>query len=310
MRIALVAGGQTAEATGTLGSAAQLADTARSAGHAVEIVALPDDRTRRPEALAAVGRCDIAIPLVAGLEGTFELLGIPYVGSPPDAAALAAHKGHFNAMVSALGLNKVPYEVYDLDRDEVPVEVPFEGPWYVKPARLGASFGITRVDDGGAVADAVRDAARHDSIVLIEQEVPRPFVEVEVAAVVGETVLLSPPMEIVAPGAVWRDSTWKYSIDERPTAFDDAAVASTCTDVVRLLIARIGLAGAMRFDLFVSASETVYVGEVNALPGHGVASMFPRIFEHAGVDRVEQLTAMLDAGLVLSARSGSLRVRA
>lgn len=312
MKIAIIAGGQTAEASGTLGSAAQLVRAGQTAGHEMEVVELPDgsQAAARWNALEAVMQFDVAIPLIAGLEGTLELLGVPYVGSPPDAAAIAANKVLFNAVASDIGLRKVPYEVHDVSRTGIPSTVTVPGPWYIKPARLGASYGITRVDSSDGLAAAVRTAAQHDTLVLVEQEVPRPFVEVEVAAIVGEAVQIAPPMEIHAPGAVWRDPSWKYSLDERPMPYENSAVADECVAFVRTLIARIGLAGALRFDLFISGDNNVFVGEVNALPGHGVASTFPRIFEHAGLGRDAQVDSMLAAALHLRQAGSTQRVRA
>lgn len=309
MRLAIVAGGQTAEAQGTRGSAGQLELAATSRGHDVGVVELPTNPAQRLRVLEGVRDFDVAIPMVPGLEGTFELLGSAYVGSPPDAAALAANKVYFNAFVTSLGLRKVPYRSFDLSRSRAPRSLGIPGPWYVKPARLGASYGITRIEDPRELAGAIEAAAEHDTLILVETEVPRPFVEVEVAAIVGETVLLSPPTRIEAPGATWRDSGWKYSVDERPEPFDDISAAARCTEIVRLLIETSGLTGAMRFDLFVSEAGHVYVGEANALPGHGVASTFPRIFELAGIDRGAQLASMLASAQHCQRARSALRIR-
>lgn len=308
MRIVLIAGGRTAEAVGTRGSAAHLEQAARALGHRVETLELPADPDTRWAALASARQHDVVLPLVSGLESALELLDVPYVGSPPDAAALAANKATFNTLLTGWGLRTVPWEQHDVGRDGVPPSPAVPGPWYVKPARLGASYGISRVDAPGGLDAAVRAAADHDSLVLIEQEVPRPFIEVEVAAIVGASARISPPMEIRAPGALWRDPRWKYSLDELPVLYQGGA-AQECLDAVRLMIERSGVAGAVRFDLFVSRGPAVFVGEVNALPGHGAASTFPRIFELAGVSRPEQLEMMLEAAVRNHSRAASQRVR-
>ena len=45
-------------------------------------------------------------------------------------------------------------------------------PLFVKPARAGSSFGITKVEEPGVLAEAVTAALAHDSKVVIEEAVP------------------------------------------------------------------------------------------------------------------------------------------
>jgi len=113
---------------------------------------------------------------------------------------------------------------------------------------------------------------------------------------------------LVAPGAEWRDPQWKYSLDTQVEAITDRLLAEECEQMSMRLSAAIGLSGAYRFDFFVS-SGTVFVGEVNAIPGQGIASTFPRIFEASGITRSRQFELMVSAALDAHAASTRLRIR-
>ena len=111
MKIAIIAGGRTEESSLTLMSAEQLRQAAVALGHTTELIAL-DQRERSGcdlSWLGALRACDIAFPLVAGLEGLLQVLRTPYVGSDPTAAGLGADKGVFNDLLKAWGFGKTPY---------------------------------------------------------------------------------------------------------------------------------------------------------------------------------------------------------
>lgn len=310
MKIAIVAGGQTSEAQGTLGSAQQLRLAGSRLGHTIDTVELPphEPAAQRLARLSHLLDYDVTIPLVSGLEGTLELLGVPYVGSSPDAAGIAANKVAFNAVAVGCGLRKVPYVALDTTMSVDVTGLDLRGPLYVKPARLGASFGISRVVDPADLASAIEFAGQHDTLVVIEQEVPRPFYEVEVAGVWSDDPVWA-AQKVSAPGATWRDSDWKYSIDELVEDVPDDTVGRACIEVAQRLRAVVGLGGAFRFDLFV-AGGAIYVGEVNAVPGHGVASTFPRILELAGHDRTEQFELLRESAVRQHRNASGQRVRA
>jgi len=109
VKILLVAGGRTAEASGTLGSAKQLARAADELGHRASLLVLEEDNDRHQwlKALQEVVEHDVVFPLVSGLEGLLSVAGVPFVGSNPAAAGIAAHKGLFNDLLVQRGWSTV-----------------------------------------------------------------------------------------------------------------------------------------------------------------------------------------------------------
>lgn len=311
MNITIIAGGQTAEARGTLGSAAQLSQAASELGWSVTIDTMPvaTQGIARLQLIEKAAESDVVIPLVSGLEGALQLSGVPYVGSSPAAAAIAAHKGVFNDLLARAGLKGGDYRYgRDLCELERCTLAELELPVFVKPSRLGASYGISRVLLPQGLREALEMAAQHDPIVLIEESARPPFSEIEVPMIIGSSVRLADPALIRLPStSVWHDTNSKYSTDTKMELVRDDVVRNRALEAARHAAELAGVTGACRVDLFVDATGVVTVGEINAVPGHGTASTFPRIFELSGIARSEQLSLMIDAALQVHRDSASER---
>ncbi len=110
--------------------------------------------------LAAL-RPDVMVPQMFCLPGMtsyralFDVLGVPYVGSPPDVMALGARKPHAKAVVAAAGVRVPAGEV--LRRGERP---PLAPPVVVKPADADNSLGVTLVRDRAGLPERARRGLR------------------------------------------------------------------------------------------------------------------------------------------------------
>jgi D-alanine-D-alanine ligase len=140
-------------------------------------------------------RPDVMVPQMFCLPGMtsyralFDLLGIPYVGSPPGVMALAAYKARAKAVVAAAGVRVPPGEL--LQRGGRPSLDP---PAVVKPADGDNSLGVTLVRDHGGYQAALNAAFAHSGEALVESfvELGR---EVRCGIVVRDGELLCLPLE-------------------------------------------------------------------------------------------------------------------
>src|SRR5205823_8138057 len=92
---------------------------------------------------------DVAFPVLHGpfgedgsVQGVLEVLGVPYVGSGVAASALCIDKLLFKQLMAHAGVPQVAYARATPDTDPEVVGLPC----WVKPARLGSSVGIARVE--------------------------------------------------------------------------------------------------------------------------------------------------------------------
>jgi D-alanine-D-alanine ligase len=216
------------------------------------------------------------------IQGLLEVAGVPYVGAGVLGSALAMDKDVFKAVMRDRGV-PVTRNI-TLRRGQAP-ENPFGYPVFVKPARLGSSVGIAKVEDAAELAEALEQAFAHDGLVIAEAF--SDGLEVECAVMGLDAPAASVPGEIVLlKGAGWYDFEAKYT-DGGMELRVPARLSDAATETVRRLAVetfrRVGCAGLARVDFFVEAGDRVLVNELNTLPGMTPTSAFPKLWAAAGV---------------------------
>jgi D-alanine-D-alanine ligase len=129
------------------------------------------------------------LPGMTSYRALFDVLGVPYIGSPPGVMALGAYKAYAKAVVAAAGVRVPPGEV--LRRGDQPSLAP---PVVVKPADGDNSLGVTLVRDRGGYEAAMDAAFAHSGEALVESfvELGR---EVRCGIVVRDGELVCLPLE-------------------------------------------------------------------------------------------------------------------
>ena len=253
---------------------------------------------------------DVVFPLVHGpygedgtLQGLLELAGVPYVGSGVLGSAAGMDKAVAKTLFAARGLPITRHAVvraaqWDADETAVldDVERRLNGPFFVKPANLGSSIGVSQAANRTALARAIRHARQFDLKVLVEEAVPEPR-ELECGVIGNDAPEASVPGEIVPAGDFY-DYESKY-VDARSTGVVPAAIApEVAADVRKLAIEAyraIEAAGMARVDFLLSRSTgRLYVSEVNTIPGFTTISMFAKLWEATGLDYARLLDRLIE----------------
>ncbi len=268
------------------------------------------------------GAWDIVFPIVHGtfgedgvLQGLFEAMNVPYVGFGVAASAVGMDKVLMKAAFAAAGLPQVRYVGVPAASWKVPaIRSELAGriealglPLFVKPACAGSSIGITKVKTPGELDAAVETALAVDATALVEAAVDAREIECAVLEGEGGPTEASLPGEIV-PAHEFYDYEDKY-IDDRSYCVIPAGVPEGTRDEVRRMACAafdaVGGAGFARVDFFLERTTgRVVLNEINSLPGFTPISMFPKMWEAAGLP----LGALLDR-LVRSAFRRPLRGR-
>jgi len=250
---------------------------------------------------AALDRVDVVFPILHGpfgedgtVQGLLELAGVPYVGAGVAASALCMDKDLCKAVLRD---RKIPVARNVTLRDGDSAEHSFDYPVFVKPARLGSSVGISKVDAPDDLAGAVELARRHDDKVLIEEGVPG--IEVECGVLGNRVPIASAVGEIVAH-ADWYDYSAKYDKGGMELIVP-ARIPSEADERVRELAIRSYVAteceGMARIDFFVRPDGEVVVNEINTIPGFTSTSVYARLFEASGVPYAELLDRLVALAL-------------
>jgi D-alanine-D-alanine ligase len=254
---------------------------------------------------------DVVFPVLHGpngedgtLQGLLELADVRYVGSGVLASAAAMHKHVMKQLLEAAGLPVCRWvhlkaERWRADPDGVLAAVePLGWPVFVKPARAGSSFGISKAGDAEQLGAAIDFAAQFDPRVLVEQAVVGREVECGVlegrrggppeVSVLGEV--------LVGGGHEFYDFEAKYTdadaLDLVVPADVPAPVVERARELAVAAFEALGCEGLARVDFFLTPAGHLVLNEVNTMPGFTPSSMFPRVWAATGLpyrDLVERL---------------------
>jgi D-alanine-D-alanine ligase len=170
---------------------------------------------------------------------------------------------------------------------------------FVKPANLGSSVGVTKVDAPGGLADALAEAMRYDEFVVVEEAVDGR--EIEIAVLGNATPRASLPGEIV-PGRDFYDYDDKYDASSAADLLVPAPLTeSEIAEVQSLALAAyraLRVDGMARVDFFYEEGGRGFlVNELNTIPGFTPISMFPKLWEASGLSYAELVDELVRLAL-------------
>lgn len=264
---------------------------------------------------------DLVFPIVHGtnaedgtLQGYLNMIGIPYAESNLYACSVGQDKV-FQKQILSFSNILVPDFIwffeneYKENEDEILKKIKKLGyPVMVKPARLGSSVGISKVNDAKNIKDAIEEAIKYDEKVLIEKVVEN-LVEVN-CSVIGnyehqEASLLEEVMG-VDEFLSYKD---KYLGGAKKAGKSSKGMASTnrilparlddkLTEEVRNLSKQIfrilNSTGVVRIDFLVdSKTKKVYTNEINTIPG----SLSFYLWEASGKTYTEMLDEIINLAI-------------
>jgi D-alanine-D-alanine ligase len=311
-RIAVIGGGRSDEHEVSLASAAAAVRAVRANGD--EVVALTIGRDGRwhgtgrealptSEAVRHLTGCDVALPLLHGVDGEdgavaglLTMLGVPFVGSPVRAGALAMDKWTTKLLAEAAGITTAP-AVLVRPGDDVG-EPPLDPPLVVKPTTGGSSNGVTRVATDAEYRSAVESARAAGEEVLVESFVTGREVDIALFRDCDGLLRAGATLEIgvAADGVFDRDrkydGTAEFTLPARVSPAEHAAVDRAA----RVLYAALGCSGVARFDFFVTA-DGIVLNEVNTTPGFTEQSQVPRMYAAVGLSYQDLVAELVAAAL-------------
>ena len=254
-------------------------------------------------------KLDVVFPVLHGpygedgtVQGLLELANVPYVGAGVLASAVGMDKAAMKLVFAAKGLPICDYEVVlkrDWLRDEravlqaVATRLGF--PLFVKPANLGSSVGISKARHAAELRAAITLAAQFDRKIVIEAAVPKAR-EIEVAVLGNDDPEASVPGEIIPSGEFY-DYEAKYVSDSSRSVIPAQIDAALAADVRAMAIAAfkaIDGAGMARVDFLLDGdSHTLYLNEVNTIPGFTTISMYSKMWEASGLPYAQLLDRLI-----------------
>lgn len=301
LKVTVMLGGPSAEREVSLRSGAAVAQALRALGHEVREL---DPRGEAWELPPETEVVFLALHGTYGEDGTvqrrLEELGVPYTGCDPEASRLGFDKVLTKQRCIAAAVPTARFVLIDSPGASWPMG--WNPPVVLKPVRQGSSVGLQFVERVADWSQALAEALRFDTQVLMEEKIAGR--ETTVGILAGAPL----PLVEVRPQTGVYDYQNKYTAGATeylcPAPFDEGTT-------MRIQQAGLGAFKAIggrdyaRVDVMVRPNGDPVVLEVNTLPGMTETSLLPKAAAAAGIGYGELCQRMIE--LALSRRHGASR---
>lgn len=293
-KVAVLAGGWSDEREVSLNSGHEVQEALRQAGFGkVDLLDIADHDF---VATMVKESYDVAFLALHGeygedgcVQGMLEVLHVPYTFSGVLASSMAMEKDITKLVYERAGIPVA--KGITIESGHMPTSSQIHDivselglPLFVKPARNGSSFGITRVTQAKDLADAIRVAGEKGCRVLIEEAVSG--TEITVPVLGNQDPEALPIVEIVT-GADFYDLKVKYEPSELHHCIPARLDAKTYALAQQYAVAAhrsLGCSGCSRSDFIVKDDGTPVILETNTIPGMTSASLLPDSARHGGIE--------------------------
>lgn len=256
---------------------------------------------------------DAVFPLLHGpmgedgtIQGLLTLAGIPFVGSGVLGSAASMDKVMTKQVLASAGVPQVAWKLATRrdwkDRSESVKQSAEElgFPLFVKPANLGSSVGISKVSRPEELTAALDLAFSLDRRVILEAMTRHKPREVEVG-ILGNDAPIASPVGELSFDADFYDYETKYTAGRAQMHIPARLpqdVAKRVRDLALTAFRALDCAGLSRVDFFyVEETGELFLNEVNTMPGFTTTSMYPKLFEAAGISYSDLVTRLVNLAL-------------
>ncbi|MEO8096487.1 MAG: D-alanine--D-alanine ligase family protein [Acidobacteriota bacterium] len=310
LRVAVLCGGRSGEHEISLRSAESIVkglDPEKYDVHRIFIT--PEGRWQPGPILPEPGvntGIDVVFPVLHGtfgedgtVQGLLELADLPYVGCGVLASAVAMDKDALKRLLAERGIPVVEWVTVTRGKwDVANVATRFPYPVFVKPANLGSSVGISKVTQASDLEAALQLAAQFDRKIIVERGIAGR--EFECSVMGNDDPKAAIPCEVL-PSRAFYDYEDKYLLDTAKTILPAPLEPAQTAEIQRLAVEAYraaGCEGMSRVDfLMESATGAIFVNEINTIPGFTSISMYPKMWEAAGVPFGRLLDGLIELAL-------------
>jgi D-alanine-D-alanine ligase len=254
---------------------------------------------------------DIYFPVLHGpygedgtIQGLFEMADVPFVGASVMDSAIGMDKAMTKIILKAKRLPVVKHIILqnqEWAEQKKPIlskiKKEFPLPFFVKPACLGSSVGISKVKEYSETSAAVEEAFRYDKKILVEEGIKGR--ELECSVLGNDSPRASLPGEII-PHREFYDYKDKYIEGKTRFGIPAQLTSSQIKEIQHLSLEAykaVSCSGMARVDfLMEEKTEKIFVSELNTIPGFTEISMYPKLWEVSGLPFPQLLEQLIELG--------------
>ena len=252
--------------------------------------------------------CDVIFPILHGpfgedgtIQGLLKLADIPFAGPSVLGSAVGMDKDVMKRLLRDAGIpigKFLTVSQHEKKPSFKEIETALGKPFFIKPANMGSSVGISKVSDEAQFNAALKDAFLFDTKIVIEEFIPGR--EIECAVLGNEEPAASIPGEIT-PTHDFYSYDAKYLDENGAKLKIPADIDVETTKRVQELAIKVFQAlcceGLSRVDLFLKPNGALLVNEINTMPGFTKISMYPKMWEASGISYTELITRLIELAI-------------
>lgn len=286
----------------------------------VEIGTKLEELEKIDNIISYLQQMDVAFPVLHGLggedgsiQGLFKMLNLPYVGCGILASSVGMDKVYTKILFEKAGIQQAKYEYIKVTNEEYTyiskdfteekmelskiaekISDNITYPMFVKPSNSGSSVGVKKAKNKEELEEAIKNAAKYDTKILVEQGIDGR--EIECAVLGNEEIISSPVGEILSAEDFYSFDS-KYINAESKTVIPadiDKEISEEIRNLAIKAFKTIDGKGLSRVDFFVERkTNKIYINEINTLPGFTTISMYPKLFEQIGIKYSDLLDKLI-----------------
>lgn len=253
-------------------------------------------------------KVDVVFPILHGplgedgtIQGLLKLAHVPFVGAGVLGSAVGMDKDVMKRLLREAGLPIGKYIALRSHQKQPSFDSITETlgtPCFVKPANLGSSVGISRVENEKQYQKALEDAFSYDHKIIIEEFIEGR--EIECAILGNENPKASIPGEISFSHDFYSyeakyldDKGYKIDIPAQISKEQIAEIQKMAISTFQVLECE----GFARVDVFLTPDGKILVNEINTIPGFTQISMYPKLWEASGISYADLIDRLLQLAI-------------
>ncbi len=252
-----------------------------------------------------LGNIDVVFPVLHGpfgedgsVQGFLKLMDIPFVGAGVLGSAVGMDKDVMKRLLRDAGVHIGKFLTFN--KDDTPdfkhIVHELGLPFFVKPANLGSSIGVKKVKHENEFEKAIENAFQYDTKILIEEFINGD--EIFCSVLGNESPIVS------VPGRLKTDHEF-YDYDAKYIDEIEMEIPAKIPNHITKRIQEISLnaykalccEGMARADLFLTKDNTIYLGEINTIPGFTSHSWYPKLWEASGISQNELVDRLIQLAI-------------
>lgn len=248
---------------------------------------------------------DVALPIFHGpngedgtIQGLLDLCSIPYVGSGVLASAVSMDKDTFKQLLSSHHIPLVPSITLEITQPRPSyhelVQALGSNIFFVKPACMGSSVGVSKVKNATELGHALNDAFNYSHKVLVEKGIEAREIE---CAVLGNLNPKASPLGEICSHHDFYSYEAKYIDPDGAELIIPAVLETEIIEKIQAFSLQIfkiiNCRGLARVDFFLTPEGQIYINEINTFPGFTNISMYPKLWQQAGISYPELISTLI-----------------